>query len=420
MKPATALFLALALSGCSLLTWSPPDSRSGFAGWPVLGEVAPRYGHSATLLADGRLAVMGGLPDPGRVDIFDPRADTWTSVARMPEAYHGHEAARLQDGRVFVYGGLYNGMARSHAAVYDPVADTWVGGVIQEYVEGRAYHTVNLLPDGRALIAGGDHMGWSSLHTTDRAKVYDPSFSAPYVSYEVYLQQPILYQCIARTNHAWGPLPDGSVALIGGSFAGNQLDEAERFDPVTNTFAPLEPMNYERTGHTATPLPDGRLLVAGGIGRRAIDAPMLGNCEEREPDQGGIVITVEVPPLPVPTTPEKIPAAPRHLETVEIYDPQTGVWTPTASMHYPRIHHRATQLADGRVLVTGGLDERGALPHAELYDPASQTWRLLPALGHNRADHTATQLADGRVVIIGGRDGEVVVGTVEVLDASSL
>src|SRR4029079_3485725 len=48
---------------------------------------------------------------------------------------------------------------------------------------------------------------------------------------------------------------------------------------------------------------------------------------------------------------------------------QSGTWTPTGSLGTLRSSHRATLLANGKVLVAGG--NSGALASAELYDPAS-------------------------------------------------
>jgi hypothetical protein len=70
-----------------------------------------------------------------------------------------------------------------------------------------------------------------------------------------------------------------------------------------------------------------------------------------------------------------------------------------------RDRHTATLLADGRVLLTGGIDwahQHFLLTSAEIYDPATETFHAVGAMQHGRQDHTATLLPSGRVLMFGG------------------
>jgi hypothetical protein len=51
-------------------------------------------------------------------------------------------------------------------------------------------------------------------------------------------------------------------------------------------------------------------------------------------------------------------------------DPSTGVWTSTGGMITGRQYHTASVLTTGKVLVSGGQGNGGALNSAELYDPS--------------------------------------------------
>ncbi len=81
----------------------------------------------------------------------------------------------------------------------------------------------------------------------------------------------------------------------------------------------------------------------------------------------------------------------------------------TAVMQGARSLHNATRLANGHVLVTGGVGPAGggntlelALASVEIYNPTTETWSLVASLTMRRMGHQATILEDGRLVVTGG------------------
>src|SRR5580700_4596434 len=111
------------------------------------------------------------------------------------------------------------------------------------------------------------------------------------------------------------------------------------------------------------------------------------------------------------------------LSSAELYDPAARTFAPTGSMTVPRAGQTITMLRDGRVLLTGGVQNvgfRSELSSAEIYDPAAGTFSATGSMSVPREGHTATILRDGRVLIAGGSDNGVhTLDTAEIYDPSS-
>ncbi len=92
------------------------------------------------------------------------------------------------------------------------------------------------------------------------------------------------------------------------------------------------------------------------------------------------------------------------VNELEIFDPQTYTFSkPPLLMSQTRTTHTATLLADGRVLICGGADNAGTITSSvEIYDPVLGTITPADSMGSARTVHTATLLAGGRVFVAGG------------------
>ena len=219
---------------------------------------------------------------------------------------------------------------------------------------GRAAHTSTLLADGRLLIVGGFKTGGSSL---TQAEIFVPASGEFQTAGSL---------ATARAGHTATLLPNGKV-LIAGGFDGAYLDSAEIFDPKSGRFSSAGHLTIPRSEHTATKLPDGRILLTGGVGTGWT-----------------------------------------FLAAAEIYDPRTGQFTATGRMSTPRESHTATLLQNGKVLITGGhKDRRTAMTvyaSTEIYDPRTGSFQTAANLTIKRHKHAAVLLKDGRVLISGGAD----------------
>jgi uncharacterized protein (TIGR03437 family) len=104
----------------------------------------------------------------------------------------------------------------------------------------------------------------------------------------------------------------------------------------------------------------------------------------------------------------------------ELYDPATGRWSATGDPVARRFFHTAVRLANGKVLIVGGFgDAQSILFSAEIYDPDTGAWRAAGNLNVMRQSSGAILLADGRVLVAGGAAAGGVTNTAEVYDPAS-
>lgn len=82
----------------------------------------------------------------------------------------------------------------------------------------------------------------------------------------------------------------------------------------------------------------------------------------------------------------------------------TGAFARTGPLSEPRVHHTATLLASGCVLIAGGQNGPGSVSATtELYDPATGRTTTGPLLRAARMHHAAIALPSGKVLVVGGQ-----------------
>jgi hypothetical protein len=117
--------------------------------------LAPRSGHTASLLANGKVLVCGG--DDGKnvlatTEIYDPATDLFSPGPTMDMARKWHTATTLPTGAILITGGV-NGESSSSTEFYCPEIQSFRRGPNMQ-VERIGHFSYNL-PDGTVIIGGG-------------------------------------------------------------------------------------------------------------------------------------------------------------------------------------------------------------------------------------------------------------------------
>jgi N-acetylneuraminic acid mutarotase len=349
--------------------------------------------HTATLLPSGQVLVAGGCGgqdffEVGQPDaeLYDPATTSFAVTGSMESPRCRHTATLLPNGKVLVVGGFgaaYDGpaAATNSTELYDSATRAF--SQTANMAQARAAHTATLLLNGKVLITGGANIGgWGFPFygsAMAAAEIYDPATNTFTATGSM---------GTARFGHTATLLPSGKVLIAGGftSAEVNQeaasLASAEVYDPVTGTFSPAGEMTVTRGGHTATLLQDGRVLITGGYAAAGPSTTVASSAELYQPSTGvfasagKMTASREEHTATLLTNGQVLIAggatATEVLATTELYDPAMGMFAGTDSMATPRTGHSATVLQDGTILVSGGDQSDGSaipvyLSSAEIY-----------------------------------------------------
>jgi galactose oxidase-like protein len=225
--------------------------------WSASGKMVTAVtAHTATLLPDGRVLVAGGSAFGGHgqavpaAEVYDPASRSWTATKRMIDARWGHTATLLPNGRVLIAGGFADLGSLASAELYNPSNGSWTATGSMD--AGRAKFTATLLLDGTVLVAG--------LGGSRSVELYDPDIGS-WAATGKMEERRANYPTATR-------LLDGRVLLTGGGCGCPEdalsLASAEVYDPARRSWVLIDDRLSVRSSHTATLLLDGRVLMAGG------------------------------------------------------------------------------------------------------------------------------------------------------------
>jgi hypothetical protein len=306
----------------------------------------------------GGVEVAGGAGDTGDDPrSWDPATQSVTTLGKAGFNLLCAGHAYLADGSLFVAGGhVSSSVGLKQAAKYQPFSNTWTA--VPPMNDARWYPTVTTLPNGDALVVGGD---------IDLTQGVNPLAQVYQVATGTWRNL-----TTAQLILPWYPrlfvAPNGTVFNAG-------PESASRYLHTSGTGAwsagPLM-IGGERFYGSAVLYGPGKILTMGGGDPHGASPPT------------------------------------NSAEVIDLNQPAPG-WRAVGSMQFGRRQLNAVLLPDGKVLAVGGTsgpgfnDSTSPVHEAELWDPATETWSVMARASAPRLYHSsALLLPDGRVLTTGG------------------
>ena len=314
MSAAAALMTVM--SGCRDLSTDPaaPAPRTplqpaaGPGTFAATGQMStPRAQHTATLLANGKVLIAGGVRSAAQgaalatAELYTPATGSFSATGSMTAARRSQSATLLLDGRVLIAGGFDGSSALSSTELYDPSTGTF--SAAGNMISARGGHDAILLDNGTVLFVGGSAANLDAAP----AEIYDPTTgtftpTGPYIGSgacdfcapSVLLSNGLVLFTGQNPAQLYDPrgglfiatrfsgvvgesaatlLMNGKVLFAGGEEFGRS-SAAELYDPRLGTFVSTGSMASARVWHTLTLLPDGTVLTAGAR-RTAVQATFV-------------------------------------------------------------------------------------------------------------------------------------------------
>ncbi|WP_437733554.1 Kelch repeat-containing protein [Sorangium sp. So ce1335] len=328
MRPITALCFSLGLSLSTLACVDdasdvPGSGSSAGAddppGWSELAPIAggPRQEHGVVAL-DGKVYVIAGAGgdglNTGRVEVYDPRDDTWSEAASLPVALNHPNVAALH-GKIYLLGGMtgdFPWTAVGDVFEYDPGLDAWAE--LAPMPSGTERGSAAVGAHGTKIYLAG---GLRSLTPDFQDTV--PAFSSYDVETGEWETLPDLPE---PRDHVGGAVVRSTFYVLGGRANGqvNVKDTVFAYDLSAGTWSTRAPMPTARGGVAAAVM-DTKVYVIGGEGNQA-------------PDTLGI------------------------FDDTEVYDAATDAWEVLAPMRTPR-HGTGAVAVGSTIYVPGGGTQQG-------------------------------------------------------------
>jgi len=296
-------------------------------------------------------------------------AQNWTSVITTddstPEARH-ESAATVFNGKIYLFGGR----GERGVDVYDPVANVW-----QSVAEAplELHHFQPVVYAGKIYIVGAFTCCYPSEPTIADIHVFDPATNAWSVNGSMPTD---------RLRGAAGTVVyQDKIYLVGGNtlgHSGGAVNWFDEYDPTTGEWRVLPDAPYARD-HFSAAIADGKLVATGGRQSQrsfanTVAATDVYNFSSGEwistshniPTQRAGTMTAVYDDMVYVMGGESGLQTSAHAE-VQVFNPATGLWSELAPMVKPR-HAGGSALIGTELHVFAGSNIRGALGEFDAHE----------------------------------------------------
>src|SRR5437879_4825278 len=374
MRRTLALACVLAVMLVTTVALEPVAAQPNMTGqWSILPYTMPINPIHVGLMRTGRILIVSGSQNDPTVTtssaaVYDPNTGV-INVQTVPWDLFCNGLSWMPDGRALIAGGNlrydpFRGIRTT--TVFEPVTEKFIQ--VQDMARGRWYPSVVGLADGRMATFSG----WLEEGGTNNAvEIYTnpngwgPENIAPFT--------PALYPWLHL-------LPDGRVFMSGASVS------SSIFSPATGGWLNgVATFNYPCNKPGTTPDPNNPCFPKERTAGSSVLLPMSAA------DSWRVRIMIMGGDNPATET----------AEIIDLSQPSPS-WRYTNPMLAPRIQGDAVILPTGKILALGGsvqnLTPNTASLNADLFDPATETWTPAGTMNMPRLYHSvALLLPDGTV-----------------------
>lgn len=192
------------------------------------------------------------------IEIYNPESNNWSESPPLPIKID-HTTMVSYDGKLYLVGGfLEDKNPTDKVWIYDPMHEIWTEGASLSAPRGALAAEVI---DGIIYAIGGVNSTHDPVTTNEAYNITNNSWS---------MKEPM----VKPKHHVASAVVDGSIYVLGGRLLGNgepseinealtNMDDNSRYDPKTDKWIELEPMQVRRSGFTASEM-NNQIYVFGG------------------------------------------------------------------------------------------------------------------------------------------------------------